>query len=158
MLTTFDDDDYVTSALRKGAVGYLLKNIPPEDLLESIRSIKRGSVLISPEVASRLVDQLQRFRGALGERAVEQAAGSRDARDADRQPVPRWVGLLTRREREILELLAQGFHNRQIAEQLHVAEQTVKNNVSVIYSKLDVHDRLDIIRLAGGAKVDLGSP
>ena len=145
MLTTFDDDVYVLEALRHGAVGYLLKSTSPADLISAVRSIKNGSVLISPEVASRLVEQLARQK----QRSEEaQQAGA---------AVQQWQKLLSPREREVLSLLAEGRNNHEIAEALSLAEQTVKNHVSVIYSKLGVHDRARVVRLAtGGHRSEAG--
>ena len=130
MLTTYDDDDYVREALHHGAVGYILKSIAPSELIASIRAINNGNVLIDPEIASRLVEQIY---GSTGDKSSE-APGEND--------VVEWYDQLSRREREILGLIADGLDNKKIAEALFLAEQTVKNHISIIYSKLGVHDRV----------------
>lgn len=132
MLTTFDDDDYVVEALKLGAVGYLLKDMPPAELIKAIREVHEGGVLISPKVAAKIVDKL-----------VNPVKG--------RSPNSEQNSLaneLSNREKEVLRLLAQGLDNKEIAARLFIAEQTVKNHVSVIYSKLGVHDRVQALRKA----------
>jgi DNA-binding NarL/FixJ family response regulator len=129
MLTTFDDDTYVKKALSYGAVGYLLKDIAPSELIASLRAIKKGPVLISPSVAAKLLDH------AYG--------GGFHKNDSDRET---FLKSLSRREREILDLMAQGYDNREIASELTIAEQTVKNHVSIIYDKLGVRDRVQAIQ------------
>lgn len=133
MLTTFDDDDYVVEALKLGAVGYLLKDMPPADLIKAIREIYEGGVLISPKVAAKIVDKLV------------SPIGKRRNLDSEANLL---VNDLSNREKEVLRLLAQGLDNKEIATRLFIAEQTVKNHVSVIYSKLGVHDRVQALRKA----------
>ena len=136
MLTTFDDDEYVHEAIKCGAAGYLLKDIPPEELINAIRAVQSGSVLIASSVARRLVEEISELKGAPTHR--------RDPTEYE----PEWFKALTKREREVLVLLAEGRDNRGIAERLFIAEQTVKNHVSIIYSKLGVHDRIQALQLA----------
>ncbi len=134
MLTTFDDDQYVIEALRLGAVGYLLKNMPPAELISAIRAVHHGGVLISPQVADKLVGLL---------------TGSQKT-NVDNQETNRIASLvngLSGREKEILQLMAEGLDNKEIAKKLYIAEQTVKNYVSIIYSKLGVKDRVQASRL-----------
>lgn len=137
MLTTYDDDDYVVSSLSQGAVGYLMKDIPAEDLIRSIEAVKEGSVLMSSRIAKRVVRQLS------GEFA------HRGSHHSDESP-PAWLQGLSNREREVISLLADGLNNRQIADRLCIAEQTVKNHISMIYSKLGVHNRYETIKLMAG--------
>lgn len=133
MLSTYDEDEYVKTALSYGASGYLLKDISPTELIASIRALKSGVVQISPQVASKLVQRLHD-----------------DSRPTMKKISERfeWFHSLTKREREIFTLIATGWDNEQIAEELCIAEQTVRNHVSIIYSKLNVHDRFQIIQLA----------
>lgn len=138
MLTTFDDDEYVIEALRLGAAGYLLKDVPPTELIAAVRAVYAGGVLISPRVASRLVDKLVQS-------PVEEALG------VDPRPEAPWLSRLSEREKEILSLLAKGCENREIARRLYIAEQTVKNYVSDIYCKIGVRDRVQAARLAAEA-------
>ena len=133
MLTTFDDDQYVYEALHHGASGYLLKDMDPAHLIEAIRGARTAGVLMSPSIAARMVDK------AYGN-VDSNTAGSGN----DDTVLPR----LSRRDREVLELLVKGLDNTEIAQQLNVAMQTVKNRVSELYFKFDVPDRLHLIRLA----------
>ncbi len=135
MLTTFDNDDYVRDALQNGAHGYLLKNIPPAELITSIRATGAGGVLISPEVATRMV---RRDAGA---------AGSAAEHPVDRQQLKAILGSFSPREREVIELIAMAYSNREIAEKLFISEQTVKNYISRIYLRLGVSRRSQLVKL-----------
>lgn len=134
MLTTFDDDEYVHEALRYGAAGYMLKDVPPENLVDSIRAIKAGTVQISPRIMVKLVE----FSDA--ESLPAQAKDSMKA-----------IETLSRREKEILYLISKDLDNIQIGEKLFIAEQTVKNHVHSIYSKLSIHDRSTAMKIANSA-------
>ncbi len=126
MLTTFDDDAYVQEAIRSGAVGYLLKDISTEELISSIRAVHHGAVLVSSSVAQKLFQK------------HPEAAPAVPTRDAETQAI---VAELSRREIDILRLLARGYENKEIAEKLFAAEQTIKNSVSTLYAKLGVENR-----------------
>lgn len=129
MLTTFDDDEYVHDALTYGAVGYILKDISPDLLISSIRAVMDGTVSISPAVAAKLVQQASaKIIDPVEKRLAEQY-------DLEE---------LSKREHEVLRLLAEGMLNPQIADELSIAEQTVKNYVSSIYFKLGLHDRTEL--------------
>jgi DNA-binding NarL/FixJ family response regulator len=121
-LTTFDDDEYVFECLRAGAVGYLLKDAPSENLFAAVRAAARGESFLQPSVTSRVLAEFTR----LSERPA---------------PAASLVEPLSDREREILRLIASGSSNREIADQLFITEGTVKNHVTNILSKLDVRDR-----------------
>jgi DNA-binding NarL/FixJ family response regulator len=133
ILSTYDEDEYVRQALGLGASGYLLKDISPTELIASIRALKSGAVQISPQIVAKLMKSL----------SAEEPSPVREL--AERYE---WFESLTRREREIFTLIATGYDNAQIAEELHLAEHTVRNHVSMIYSKLEVQDRFQIIQLA----------
>ena len=133
ILSTYDEDEYVRKALRLGAAGYLLKDISPTELIASIRALKSGAVQISPQIVAKLMQSL----------LAEEPSPVREI--AERLE---WFDSLTRREREVFALIATGYDNAQIAAQLRLAEHTVRNHVSMIYSKLDVQDRFQIIQLA----------
>jgi DNA-binding NarL/FixJ family response regulator len=133
ILSTYDEDEYVRDALSFGAAGYLLKDISPTELIASIRALKSGAVQISPQIVAKLMQGLL----AEGPSPALEVAGRFE-----------WFESLTRREREIFTLIATGYDNAQIAESLHLAEHTVRNHVSMIYSKLEVQDRFQIIQLA----------
>ena len=127
VLTTFDLDDYVYQAVRAGASGFLLKDAPRERLVDAIRSVARGDMLVDPVVTRRL---------------VERFAVSR-ARSDDRR-----LDVLTAREREVLVEIGRGLSNIEIAERLYVGEATVKTHVSALLRKLDLRDRVQAVILA----------
>ena len=129
MLSTFNEAGYVNRALEFGAVGYLLKDITPTGLAASIRAVTEGVTQISPGIARKLVDR--KFESI----SVESGKF-------------KWFENLTLREREVFKLVAKGCDNQEIANELHIAYQTVRNYVSSIYSKLDVQDRFQIIKHA----------
>jgi DNA-binding NarL/FixJ family response regulator len=126
MLTTFDDDEYVFEGLRAGAVGYLLKDVPSQKLVEAIHAAAKGNSFLQPSVAAKVVAEFTRMSG---ETAVSPTS-----------PAP-LVEPLSNRELEILKLVATGASNREIAQTLYIAEGTVKNHVTNILGKLEVRDR-----------------
>jgi DNA-binding NarL/FixJ family response regulator len=129
MLTTFDDDLYVNQALLYGAYGYILKNVSPAELIESVRAVHSGSRLMPKTAAGPLL-------AAKGESAEYLSQGEMKA----------LLGSLGARELQIVKLIALAYDNRQIAGRLGIAEQTVKNSLSVIYQKLDVSKRTQLMR------------
>lgn len=129
VLTTFDTDADAFGALQAGASGFLLKNAPPEELLAAIRVVVAGESVVAPRVTRALLD---RFAGQLT------LAGSSDAR----------LAALTNREREVLEQIAAGLSNSEIAERLHVAEATVKTHFGRILTKLSLRDRVQVVVFA----------
>ncbi len=132
ILTTFDLDEYAFAGLRAGASGFLLKNVPPEELVAAIRTVASGDAVVAPRVTRRL---LETFAASL-----PTAAG-------DEQPDER-LNALTEREREVLGSLALGQTNLEIAAALHLSEATVKTHVSRILSKLDLRDRVQAVVFA----------
>ena len=138
ILTTFDDDDLVSQALRNGATGYVLKNIQPEELVTSIKAVHSGNLLVSPSVGFRLVHQIG--TGAEGDALTE------EAKSKTRHLMSLFPDL-RKREAEVLHLIEEEFDNKEIADTLFIAEQTVKNYISAIYQKLGVQDRMHAIRL-----------
>lgn len=149
MLSTYNEDSFVHSALKAGASGYLLKDISPTELIAAIRALKGGVMQISPEIVRQLVQE--RYT------AAAPVVLSREEKNADttegiNEQSFEWLGNLTHREREIFALMAIGYDNEQIAEKFDLAVQTVRNQVSTIYSKLGVKDRFEIIRLANKTK------
>src|SRR5690625_4198006 len=126
MLTTFDADEYVFSALRVGASGFLLKDSPPEELVQAVRVVADGEALLSPKVTKALIaDYAARPQGP--------------AKYSVR------LGVLTEREREVMVRVARGRSNAEISEDLFVAEQTIKTHVSRILTKLDLRDRTQMV-------------
>lgn len=124
MLTTFDDDEYVFEGLRAGAAGYLLKDVPSDKLVEAIRTTAAGESFLQPSVAAKVVAEFNRI------------SGDKPAPKQDQLVEP-----LSSRELEILQHIATGASNREIANALYIAEGTVKNHVTNILSKLGVRDR-----------------
>jgi DNA-binding NarL/FixJ family response regulator len=131
VLTTFDADEYVIEALRAGASGFLLKDVPPDDFVAAIRLIAAGDALLAPSVTRRLLD---RFRTRL--------PAPTDAERHDR------LRELTDRELEVLGLIARGLSNREIADTLVLSEPTVKTHVSHVLDKLGLRDRAQAVVMA----------
>ena len=130
MLTTFDLEDYVYSALRAGASGFLLKDAPAEQLVSAVRVVAAGDALLAPSVTRLLIDEVSR-RPAVDAAAV--APGLED---------------LTERELEVLKLVARGMSNAEIAQALYLGEATVKTHVGRVLTKLDLRDRVQAVVLA----------
>jgi DNA-binding NarL/FixJ family response regulator len=132
ILTTFDLDEYAFAALRAGASGFLLKNVPPQELVAAIRTVASGDAVVAPRVTRRL---------------LETFAEKLPTPTGDDQPDTR-LGTLTDREREVLGSLALGQSNLEIAAALHLSEATVKTHVSRILSKLSLRDRVQAVVFA----------
>ena len=131
ILTTFDLDEYVHEALRAGASGFLLKDTLPVDLLNAVRVVFAGDALISPRITRRLIEEFARRPDPSATAAASAA-----------------LDQLTDREREVLELVARGQSNAEIAVQLYVSHATVKTHVSRLLMKLDVRDRAQLVMIA----------
>jgi DNA-binding NarL/FixJ family response regulator len=134
ILTTFDIDEYAFPGLRAGASGFLLKNVPPDDLLSAIRAVASGDAVVAPSVTRRLLD-------AMADRLPD--AGGSTASGADGR-----LGKLTERELEVLMKVANGLSNAEIAEELTLSEGTVKTHVGRILNKLGLRDRVQAVVLA----------
>lgn len=135
MLTTFDDDEYVVEALRAGASGYLLKDIPAQHLAQAVQAVHRHIYQLDPSVARRVVASLA------GPASQEQRPPAPSQPTAGAPASTIKPGLLTEREIEVLRLIAQGATNREIAERLVISEGTVKNHISNILGRLGLRDR-----------------
>ncbi|HEX9923681.1 MAG TPA: response regulator transcription factor [Anaerolineae bacterium] len=131
MLTTFDDDEYIVKALLAGASGYLLKDIPAEDLAKAVQLAHKGIYQLEPSIAGKLIGSLDGppFCGVAAKAPAIDVAAAAEQTD------------LTQREVEVLRLIAQGATNREIAEELVISGGTVKNHVSNILSRLGLRDR-----------------
>ena len=129
ILTNFDPDEYVYRALRAGASGFVLKDIPPADLVSSVRTVAAGGALLAPSITRRPIGQ---FAERL---AVDTAVSGRLER-------------LTEREREVVTAIARGSSNAEICERLFIGPATVKSHVSSIFSKLGLRDRAQIVVFA----------
>ena len=130
ILTTFGLDEYVVESLRAGASGFLLKDAPPDDLVEAIRIVAAGEALLAPSVTRRLLDRV--------------ASRLPPARE---NSIPA-LSELTERELEVLKLVARGLSNAEIAEKLVVSETTIKTHVSRVLAKLEIRDRVQAVILA----------
>jgi len=130
MLTTFDLDEYAFAALKAGASGFLLKDVPPEELLFGIRAVHSGDAVVAPSTTRRLID---RFAPLL---------------PGDSEQVMPDLSALTSREREVLCNIAQGLSNTEIAERLFVSEATVKTHVGRVLAKLGLRDRVQAVVFA----------
>lgn len=150
ILTTFDYEDYVFEAIKAGAVGYLLKDTPAAALAETIHRVHAGESFIAPKVATKLLMEFGR-RGTLQPDETAGDAGTAGTAGTTGAPTGRIAGgesALSQREVEVLRLLAQGESNRDIGDQLALAEGTVKNYVSNILMKLHAANRTQAANLA----------
>lgn len=123
VLTTFDDDEYVKAALKYGAMGYLLKDTPSEELAVAIRAVQKGYTQLGPGIVGKLLTQFQ------------------TPTPSQTPVIPPNLAELTPREKEVLQLIATGANNREIAQQLYISEGTVKNHVTNILNRLNLRDR-----------------
>jgi DNA-binding NarL/FixJ family response regulator len=130
VLTTFGLDEYIVEALRAGASGFITKDVPADELVRAVRVVAAGDALLTPAVTRQLLDRVAR-------RLPAPVAGG-----------PERLGELTEREREVLELLARGMSNAEIADALIVGEATVKTHVSNVLMKLGLRDRVQAVVLA----------
>jgi DNA-binding NarL/FixJ family response regulator len=128
MLTTFDLNEYVYEALRAGASGFLLKDVPPEELAAGIRVVARGDALLAPSITRRLIHECARATPTAGP--------------------PRGFDELTAREVEVFKLVARGLSNAEIAAELIVSETTVKTHVARLLMKLGLRDRVQVVVIA----------
>jgi DNA-binding NarL/FixJ family response regulator len=138
VLTTFNLDEYIYAALRAGASGFLLKDVPPADLLTGIRAVAAGDAVVAPNVTRRLLE-------AFADHLPDPSTG--------RSPTDQRLGQLTDREREVLVQVARGHSNAEIADLLTVSEKTVKTHVGRILAKLDLRDRVQVVVFAYEAGV-----
>jgi DNA-binding NarL/FixJ family response regulator len=138
ILTTFDLDEYAFSALRAGASGFLLKDVPPAELVAAIRTVARGDAVVSPRVTRRLLEEY-------ADTLPDLAAGGSGSEGKGEHPA---IAQLTEREREVLLAVADGLSNAEIAERLYVSEATVKSHVGRLLAKLGLRDRVQAVVFA----------
>lgn len=127
ILTTFDIDEYAVEGLKAGASGFLLKDVPPAELVSAIHTVAAGDSVVAPAMTRRLLDRFVRGGGEIDQARLE---------------------ILTSREQEVLELIGLGHTNQEIAEQLFLSEATVKTHVSRILGKLQLRDRVQAVIFA----------
>ncbi len=123
MLTMHADQEVLTSAIRAGASGYLVKDCSTEEIAEAVRMAARGDTALSPQLAASMLDEVRRLD----------------------QPAPETERVVTRREEEVLQLIADGCSTPEVAEQLYISQKTVKNHLASIYQKLDARDRTQAV-------------
>ena len=129
ILTTFDDDEYLYETMKAGASGFLLKSVPPEHLAQAVRSVANGDCLLAPAVTRRLVERFVR-------------------RPPPGTTTPPELAELTNREQEVLQLIARGLSNSEIAAALFLSEGTVKTHVNRVFRKLELRDRVHAVLFA----------
>jgi two-component system NarL family response regulator len=132
MLTISDEEEDLFEAIRAGASGYLLKDIPLDEVAEVVRAVHDGQSLINPSMAGKLLTEFATLAKRDDEERVQQL------------PAPK----LTGREMEVLKLVARGMNNRDIAKELFISENTVKNHVRNILEKLQIHSRMEAVMIA----------
>ena len=176
VLTTFNRDDYLFEALEAGASGFVLKNSSPEELVAAVQVVARGDALLSPDVTRRVIETFTRTGPAAGGRDSASASAGPAASAAQAAPAshpphelaatssataehPR-LSELTDREREVLELIALGLSNAEIAARLYLGEATIKTHVSKVLQKLGLRDRIQAVVFAyeNGVTVPGGDP
>ena len=133
ILTTHSEDEYLVQAMQQGAAGYLMKNTPPQDFIHIIQTAHRGYLQFSSDLSSKLSRNL-------------------DASRVQQGKIREWEGA-TQREQEVIQLIAQGANNREIAKALYIAEKTVKNHVSNILSRVGLRDRTQLAIWANNAEI-----
>jgi DNA-binding NarL/FixJ family response regulator len=142
ILTTFDLDEYAFSALRAGASGFLLKDVPPTELVAAIRTVARGDAVVSPRVTRRLLEE---YSHTLPDLTAGSDAAGRRGDGGEENPA---LASLTEREREVLLAVSDGLSNAEIAERLYVSEATVKSHVGRLLAKLGLRDRVQAVVFA----------
>lgn len=140
ILTTFADDEFIYDGIAAGARGYLLKDAPPEQLVEAIRAAARGESLLNPEVAARILDRFSSMMSGTS----PSAAGQEKTPAATPAALPK----LTPREMEVLKLMGKGARNKEIADALVIAERTVKIHVGNILGKFHAENRTEAVAMA----------
>lgn len=136
ILSIHDDESYVTHALKTGALGYLLKEMDADELIEAIKVVNEGGSYLHPKVTKNLVRDYRRL--------ASESATNPSLNEGYEKP----LHILTKRECQVLQLLAEGKSNRAVSESLYISEKTVKNHVSNILQKLNVNDRTQAVVLA----------
>ncbi|MFJ1801423.1 response regulator [Streptomyces sp. NPDC088180] len=139
MLTTFDSDDLVLGALRAGALGFVLKDTPPQRILDAVRAVADGSPVLSPAATARVI-------------AAATGPQSSHARDSTRRAARQRLSTLTERERETARAIADGLGNPEIARKLHISVATVKAHTGSLFAKLTVQNRVQIALLVRDAE------
>lgn len=144
ILTIFDDDNYVFEGVSAGAIGYLMKDVSAEDLINSVRTVAHGGAMVAPHVAAKILKQFGRLTRSTSpspDKVAQPAENHLKREDSHSYG-------LTNREWDILDCLARGYSNKKIAESLHIADGTVKNHICHIFDKLQLRDRTQVALFA----------
>lgn len=145
ILTTFDDDEYLYGALRAGASGFLLKSADGDTLVDAVRVVAAGEALLAPEVTKRVIEHFSRADAPVAAPAALAQPLETTESSSEHHPSPEAIGDLSDREVEVLQLMARGLSNQEIASELFVSNTTVKTHVSHILTKLGVRDRVQAV-------------
>ena len=145
ILTTFDDDEYLYGALRAGASGFLLKSADGDTLVNAVRIVAGGEALLAPEVTRRVIERFARESALDGIDSSDAAPPAPATEALPHEPSAAAIGDLSDREVEVLQLMARGLSNQEIATELFVSNTTVKTHVSHILTKLGVRDRVQAV-------------
>jgi len=141
VLTTFDDDKYIFQAIKNGACGYLLKDTPPEQIGQAIKTVYAGGGLIQPDVAIKVLDQFSQM--------------AKEEHKPKAEVLESVFHILTNREKDITFLVGEGYNNAEIGQDLFLSEGTIKNNLTKILDKLELRDRTQLAILAVKHKEEL---
>lgn len=142
ILTTYDSDDWVFDGVRAGAQAYLLKDASPDELISAIRGVHKGDSQLDPAIARKVMDEFRRMSSPTPSTSTSPLHGSDSAQGANKC-LP--IEALTDREIDVLNLIAQGLSNKDIASSLYLSEGTVKNYVSTIMAKFHANDRTQVV-------------
>lgn len=141
ILTTFNDDEYIYDGVRSGASGYLLKDTPPGDIVSAIRTVYGGGSIIQPSITTKLLKKFSEMTANAGDETCDSSHN-------------KLTSSLTKRERDIVKLVAHGKNNNEISEVLFISEGTVKNNLTRVLNKLNLRDRTQLAIYALKNKLD----
>lgn len=143
ILSIHDEEAYVYKTLQSGASGYLLKEMDIDALIEAIKVVSAGGAYVHPKVTGKLIEEFRRMKSFEDEMEQERYNVTADSMLLDEYTIP--YHLLTKRECEVLQLMAEGKSNKRIGDMLYISEKTVKNHVSNILQKMKVHDRTQAV-------------
>lgn len=151
ILTTFDDDEFIIEALKNGAVGYILKDLSSEKLVETIRDAYKGNSVMQPEIAAKVISHIINVAKKPTLYDIQDSSKHKESSATVKTIISKKKNIkseLTEREKEILQLVGEGMSNTEIAKKLYISVGTVKNYISNLYSKLEVEDRSKLVLYA----------
>lgn len=151
ILTTFDDDEFIIEALNNGAVGYILKDLSSDKLVETIRDAYKGNSIMQPEIAAKVISHIIEASKRTTLYDIQDSSKYKDSSATVKTTISKKKSIkseITEREKEILQLVGEGMSNTEIAKKLYISVGTVKNYISNLYSKLEVEDRSKLILYA----------